>query len=120
MSLKPGIGKDFMHEVASQLMTYDLDEKLADVPNVLRHASVGKKMPLGRYLRGNLREMIGKDKNATEAGLQEYLSEMRALQDAARVDTEAPTLKAQILKRYGQKIASLEAKSKIFKQRSSL
>lgn len=118
MSNRPGIGHDVMFEVASVLMQFDADVKLVDVPNVLR--SEGEEKPLGRYLRGKLREMIGKDKNAPEVSLEEYKAEMRELLEEAKNDPEVLTLKQAIVRRYGTKVASLEARTKIFKQRSSL
>lgn len=118
MSLRPGIGKDAMFEVASQLMKWDLDVRLEDVPNALDHG--GKSLPLGRYLRGNLRMMIGKDKNAPPDALQKWQAEMLELLEAAKLDKESPSLRAQIIKRYAGRVASFEAKSLIFKKRSSL
>lgn len=53
MSRKPGIGHDFMYEVASSILEHDL----ADLPYTLRHG--GLKMPLGRYLRNKVNEFSG-------------------------------------------------------------
>lgn len=118
MSLRPGIGKDAMHEVASQLMRYDLDVKLVDVPNTLDHG--GRGLPLGRYLRGNLRLMIGKDKNAPEGALQKYSAEMLDLLKAGIVDAENPSLRSQIIKKYGGRAKSVEARGEIYRKRGSL
>lgn len=118
MSLRPGIGFDAMHEVASQLMRYDLDVKLVDVPNVLDHGK--KHLPLGRYLRGNLRVMVGKDKNAPEEALQKYSAEMLELLQAGVADKESPSLRSQIIKRYGGRAASVENRYRIFSKRGSL
>lgn len=55
MSLVPGIGADAMWDAASVMMQYKLEEK--GIPSQLRH---GRKMlPLGRYLRKKLAEMVG-------------------------------------------------------------
>lgn len=62
MSLKPGIGFSALHDVADVLLMYGLDETEPDVPAALRHAQLNR--PLGRYLVGSLRKLIGKDKNA--------------------------------------------------------
>lgn len=75
MSLRPGIGAWAMDEVAHGLLTYKLDEKLADVPTSLRHGV--KLMPLGRYLRRRLRERIGRDPGCPNAVLEEMAQEMR-------------------------------------------
>lgn len=60
MSLRPGIGYSAMHEVASELLS--IDYNLPDVPTVLAHGK--RNMPLGRYLRRNLRKMMGRDEKA--------------------------------------------------------
>lgn len=76
-----GIGAGMMHEVASDLMRYDLEKTMSDVPDSLRH---GKRvMPLGRYLRGKLREAMGRDKKAPQATLDKMAEEMRELRTVA-------------------------------------
>lgn len=67
MSLRPGIGANAMHDVASVLMQYGLENK-GDVPPALRFGS--RIMPLGRYLRSRLRVLVGKDEKSPEASLQ--------------------------------------------------
>lgn len=79
MSLKPGIGVDAMWDVASKLIA-SLDES-ADVPSALR--SFGKQYPIGRYLKGKLREYIGRDKATPEGALEIIREEMRPLREAA-------------------------------------
>lgn len=79
MSLKPGIGVDAMWDVASKLLA-SLDEG-ADVPSALR--SYGKMHPVGRYLKGKLREYIGRDKKAPEGALDLIKEELRPLREAA-------------------------------------
>lgn len=59
VSLRPGLGLRVMHDVADRLLTYNLEKEIEDVPMSLQHGKV--KMPLGRYLRANLRKMIGRD-----------------------------------------------------------
>lgn len=77
MSLRPGIGADFMHEVASSLLKYDLDEAMLDVPVALRHGA--KSMPLGRYLRKKLRLAIGRDEKPPPESVALYEAEVQAL-----------------------------------------
>lgn len=62
MSLNPGIGADAIPDVASVMMQYKLEGKLADVPTALRHG--GSELPLGRYLRKLLRVQVGLDEKA--------------------------------------------------------
>lgn len=59
MSLKPGIGADFMHEVASSHMEFNLASREVDVPSTLRHG--GRMLPLGPYLTRKLRTYVGMD-----------------------------------------------------------
>lgn len=81
MSLRPGIGADYMWEVASTLMANALDTSLPDVPISL--GSGGKKLVLGRYLRRKLRVMIGKDGDTPEEVLKNMAEEMRPLREVA-------------------------------------
>lgn len=118
MSLKPGIGHSALHEVASQLMRYNLDETEIDVPMALRHGK--RQLPLGNYLRRNLRKMVGKDEKAPQKVLDNLAAEMHPLRLAARQDAENPSLKSQIIKKSKGSIARLETLSKIYKQRKNL
>lgn len=81
MSLRPGIGADYMWEVASALLANALDETMVDVP-----VSVGsgrKQLPLGRYLRKKLRVMIGRSDETPEEVLKAMAEEMRPLREIA-------------------------------------
>lgn len=120
MSNRPGIGADFMHEVASTLLEYDLEE-MEDVPTALSH---GKRiLPLGTYLRKKLRKAIGRDEKAPISVREKAAAELSHLHQAAQ--TASPGLKAFTYKNLvadaGKgKRASLEAKSRIYKKRSTL
>jgi hypothetical protein len=59
-SRKPGLGVGFAAEIASTLLEYDLHKTLPDVPPALQHGRYMR--PLGRYMRGKIREAIGRDK----------------------------------------------------------
>lgn len=83
MSNRPGIGCFFMDEIASTILEYGLEDIIVDVPNAIRGEG-RKKWPLGRYLRGCLRERIGWDKKAPEASLQELEKRMQLLREAAQ------------------------------------
>lgn len=70
-----------MHEVASVLMQFNLDETQVDVPSSLRH---GPKMwPLGRYLVRRLRKLTGKEENAPEEKIKAIQDEMSDVRQAA-------------------------------------
>jgi hypothetical protein len=80
MSNRPGIGAGMMDEMASELLKYPLDD-LEDVPGALRHGS--RLLPLGRYLKGRLRERIGRDKKAPKIVLEKAIEKMRPMREAA-------------------------------------
>lgn len=80
-STRPGIGADFMDEVASVLLTRNLDA-LMDVPVALRHGA--KQYPLGRYLRRRLRSRMGKEENAPKETLAKMDQEMQILFEEAK------------------------------------
>lgn len=81
-SRRPGLGVGFMHDVASTMMEHRLDDTLVDVPMTLRHGT--SEMPLGRYLRRQLRMMIGRDPNTPKGVLDEIYKEMHDLRENAR------------------------------------
>jgi len=79
MSLRPGIGADFIPEVASSLMQHEIDTE--DVPSVLRH---GRSIyPLGRYLKGKLREQLGRAKEAPNSVKLKMEKEMQPMRTFA-------------------------------------
>lgn len=81
MSLKPALGLNLMHDVASTLMQHDLERKLIDVPIALQHGP--HQWPLGRYLRRKLRTFIGRSPNAPQAVLQLQEIELQTLRETA-------------------------------------
>lgn len=124
MSLRPGIGADFMHEVASTVLQFDLDAAQGDVPSSLRHGS--RTLPLGRYLTRRLRTLTGKEANAPQETLQAREQEMRALYEDTRGDPKkinpvAPLLfKETLVNQNAAKACSQAARWKIRKPRKRL
>lgn len=118
MSNRPGVGLHAMHEVASELMRLNLDTTQPDVPSALRHGK--RKLPLGRYLTGKLRNMVGKDEKAPQQTLDTLEADMFSVRLAARNSKENPSVKAQLLLKNKGKVAALEARAKIFSQRKSI
>jgi len=115
-SRKPGIGYGMMHEVASTLMELKLDEKLTDVPAGLQH---GVHMwPLGRYLRRSLRALIGRDKNAPQATLDEYKALLQPMREAAF--NNSVSLQKEVLKASEGKRIQIEARAKLNRKRFSI
>lgn len=116
-SKMPGIGHGAMHDVADVLMRYnDVEAELGDVPAALGLGSKSD-LPLGRYLRGKLREMVGMDKNAPQVTLDKMAEEMLALRLAARADNENPSIKARLMADNKGRVASVEARYRIFNKR---
>lgn len=82
MSLKPGIGATYTAEVASVLLSHNLDSTLPDVTTSLR---LGRSvLPLGRYLTRQLRMQIGRPANAPMATIQKKVEELRELREKAQ------------------------------------
>lgn len=115
MSLKPGIGCDFMWEVASTLLQYDLEDR-PDVPSELKHG--GKAYPLGRYLKRQLRKMIGRDPKAPQSELDKIKAELQPLREAAFDASES--FREKVIAEGAQKVLQKEVKLKIFKSRRQI
>lgn len=116
MSLRPGIGADFMHEVASSVLEFNLDQSQGDVPSSLRHGS--RNMPLGRYLRRRLRKLVGRDESAPQSTLDEVAEELRPLREAAF--NASASFKESVVEASAGKVAQIEAKYRLFKKGESL
>lgn len=115
MSLRPGIGGDAMHDVASTLLEFNLEDKQGDVPSTLRH---GKRLlPLGRYLQNRLRRFVGKDEKAPQIVLDKIKADLQPLRDAA-FNASLP-LKQEIIKAADQAVVNMEKRQNIFKDRRS-
>lgn len=121
MSLRPGIGADFMHEVAATLLEHDLEKTLEDVPTALSHGR--RNLPLGTYLRKKLRLAIGRDERAPISVRQKAAAELSPLYESAisfAPGTKAFTFKQNIIDAGQGRRNSLEAKSRIYKKRGDL
>lgn len=125
MSLKPGIGADALFDVASVLLQYDVVDLQGDVPSSLQ---LGRRSyPLGRYLRGKLREYVGMDKKAPEVTIQKARDELLLLLYDSGVDPSnlPPEVRNQVVKNLlveagNQKVLNTETRLEIFKQRKVL
>lgn len=115
-SRNPGIGHSALHEIASTLMQFNLEETQADVPSALRH---GKRLlPLGQYMRRNLRKLVGKDENTPASEIQKLKEEMLPLQHASEINST--TTKEEVIKKYQGAVDSLIAKNRIKKRRGTI
>lgn len=118
MSNRPGIGADMMHEVASTLLTFNLDETQPDVPSALRHGR--RMMALGRYLHRKLRTYVGKDPDSPEAVKAENRAEMQRLRDVQNSRSGRVSLTDVYLEENTQKLRNLASKQSLRKQRKTL
>lgn len=111
-SNRPGIGHGFMHEVASSLMQFNLEDTQADVPSALRHGT--RLLPLGRYLRTELRKLVGMDPSAPEATLLEAAQRLQDVRESAFNNSRS--FKKEIVKAADQKVLNMETKLRIHRK----
>lgn len=80
-SLRPGLGSGVSDDIASVLLFSGKGE-LRNIPDYLSHGKLRR--PIGRYLRGKIREKLGIDKEtATRAAYESLDEEMQPLREAA-------------------------------------
>lgn len=116
MSLRPGIGANALWDVASVLLEYNLDVRRVDVPTALSHGRLT--MPLGRYLRGRLRTLIGKDHKAPDEALAEIQKELQPLREAAF--SSSSSFQQAIIDANKGRRAQVAAKMEIYKSRGNI
>lgn len=126
MSLKPGIGAVSMDAVAAAIRELP-DMSMVwggDVPSVLR--SKGQLRPLGRYLRGKLREKLGRGINTPKSTVEEYRKKMQELfrevignakDEEERRYLQSCKKKNLLVALQKQKLLNFEARMKIYGQR---
>lgn len=115
-SNRPGIGALALPEIADIVLKYDVIQTHGDVPSSVRQ---GKRiLPIGRYLRGKLREQVGLSKNAPAVSLEKLQEELRPLREAAFNSSES--LRNLIVDINKGSVLSAEAKARIRKKRSTL
>lgn len=122
MSLRPGIGRDAMHDVASVLLDFNLEDAQADVPSALRHGN--RLLPLGRYLRRYLRTLVGMDEKISQKAFDEIEKPLLALYEVSISNAQAKTgpvsVKELLLQKDEGKITQMTRRSKLFKKRNTL
>lgn len=110
MSLKPGIGADFVPEIASTLLEHNLEGTLEDVPAALQHGS--RQLPLGRYIRRKLREQIGRSPDAPQATLDKVQADLQPMRETAF--NASRSFKTEVVENGSQAVLNMETKQKIF------
>lgn len=105
-----------MDEVASELMKYDLEKTLEDVPNSLRHGT--RVMPLGRYLTRRLRKLIGRDEKAPQSTLDKAKENLRPLRESAFNNSRS--FKDEVVNAGHQARLNMKARSKIRRKKDRL
>lgn len=111
MSLRPGIGFGYVSRVSKTLPS-----TLIDVPGALRYGGMMQR-PLGRYLQRSLRQSIGRDSNAPISVQVAQQAKLLQLRKAARTDEENPSFRARLVEEGVGRVASLEARMVINRQR---
>lgn len=81
MSTRPGLGAGVMDEVASTMLTYDLEPE--DVPDSLQYTR-GLHLPLGRYLKQQLRRRIGRSEKTPESIIKKAEANLQPLREYAK------------------------------------
>lgn len=114
-SLKPGLGAWAMDELASEYLRLGLETMQGDVPVTLQHGR--RHMPLGRYLRQQLRKKIGRSPEALGNGITE---EMLALYLATQKDSRQPSYKKALVEAGTQTVLNKQARAEIFTKRKEL
>lgn len=113
-SLRPGLGEGVCDDIASAILFATRGE-LSDIPNYLSHGKLRR--PVGRYLRGKIRERLGIDKEtATRAAYERIDEEMSDVRAAA---LNAPPLQRTyafrelLIEEEAQRRLQVETKAKI-------
>lgn len=115
MSRRPGIGHDAMYDVASTLLTYGLESQ-TDVPVSLRHGR--RSLPLGRYLRQNLRHLLGREKNAPKETLEKIKDDLQSLREIAFESSQS--FSKTVVEQSKGKRLRVEAKRKLYRKEKKL
>lgn len=85
-SNRPGIGADAMWDIASGILETGQEKMLRDVPVGLNYGN--RQWPLGRYLRVQLRKMLGRDEKTPQSVLNSMEEELRDVYSLAVADAE--------------------------------
>lgn len=116
MSLRPGIGAGSTQDISRAIHSsagLEYINKTGDVPYALKNGS--KIVPIGRYLRGLLREKLWGSRDVPLQRKKAYWQEMWALRKKAETDPQrkASTYKQYLVEKNSQVVLNLEARTKL-------
>lgn len=123
MSLRPGIGAFAIKDIARSLKLPAGLQSIAqagDVPFALNHGR--RALPLGRYLRGRLREELGYSKETPLEKQKEYAGEMRRMfEEAKNAQKDKTVWNAGVLTKLwldmnAQKIKNLRSRTQVYER----
>lgn len=119
MSLRPGIGALRLPDIVSVLSKFNLADTQGDVPSSLRCGS--RLMPLGRYLRGQLREALGVVPPSQRKGLiDEQLQQMLLLRFDKEFLASGKSYKEALVSADDQSVLNASTRRSIFKKEKPL
>lgn len=121
MSNRPGIGGDFVDEIASTIMEHDLEKEMEDVPISLRHGA--RELPLGPYLRRRLRTRLGRSEKTPQSILEARKEELRPLFDAtwlAEKGTRKQEVTRYLLKESNGRRIQLERRGRLYSKKKDI
>lgn len=120
MSLRPGLGYAAMDDVARAIPAYlrgTYTENDSDVPGSLKHGR--KQLPLGRYLRGVLREKLGyASRESSPGSKKKYALQMYTMRKEAQRTQKGSTSIWESLT--GQRIRNLKSRTGIYRKEKML
>lgn len=120
--MRGGIGVTFMPEVASVLLSHNLDSTESDVPTSLRHGS--SVLPLGRYLTRTLRVQTGMQPNAPQATIEKIQAPLQPLREVAKATAPkglySETLKSLILDANEGRYTNMMGREKLRPKKGSI
>lgn len=111
-----GLGVGMLDDIASTIMEQANYDPLLDAPHALLHGK--KQKPLGRYLRGKLREKLGKENKTPETTLQQMEEKMRPVRTYAF--NHSRSFQKTITEVFEQDRLNQSAKLEIFKSKDVL
>lgn len=116
MSRRPGIGVPALAALAETLVESGWNERLVDVP--VGYMMGEKLYPYGRYLRRNLRKLVGRDEKTPDGSLLEWQAKLWDLYVASR--SSEKSFSQLVAEACAGDVANAHAISNIYKKRVTI